>query len=117
MMPMVGTEFFRNPLGLLGTVRCQPWHFEDKFVLIGDAAHAIVPFYGQGMNASFEDCLVLDNILDNWEGNMAELFAEFEKQRKPNADAIANLAIENFYEMRDGVAEPAFCAKTIGANH
>ena len=111
-MPNLVHEFFENPTGLLGTVRCYPWHIEDKAVLIGDAAHAIVPFYGQGMNASFEDCVDLDVCVEKY-GNegWARVFEEYQTLRKQNSDAIATLAIENFYEMRDGVAEPAFLRK------
>ncbi len=113
LLPNLREDFFNNPTGLLGTVRCQPWHVEDKFLLIGDAAHAIVPFYGQGMNASFEDCLVFNQCLEATQGkiNWKGLFKEYEQKRKTNADAIAQLAIENFYEMRDGVAEVAFLRK------
>lgn len=110
-LPNLVKEFQENPVGLLGTVKCFPWSYEDKALLIGDSAHAIVPFYGQGMNASFEDCLVFDECLEKYEGNWVKIFAEYEKLRKVNTDAIADLAIENFYEMRDGVAEPAFLRK------
>jgi kynurenine 3-monooxygenase len=105
-------EFFDNPTGLLGTVRCYPWHFEDKAALVGDAAHAIVPFYGQGMNASFEDCIDFDECLAKYgDQGWQKVFEEYQALRKANADAIATLAIENFYEMRDGVADPAFLRK------
>lgn len=111
-LPQLAQEFFNNPTGLLGTVRCYPWHISDKAVLLGDAAHAIVPFYGQGMNASFEDCIVFDECVEKFgaEG-WQKIFKEYQQLRKQNADAIAQLAIENFYEMRDGVAEPAFLRK------
>lgn len=111
LMPHIAEEYFQNPVGLLGTVRCSPWHYKDKFLLIGDSAHAIVPFYGQGMNASFEDCLVLNQCLDDFEGDWEKLFKTYEQQRKVNTDAIAALAIENFYEMRDGVSDEAFLRK------
>jgi kynurenine 3-monooxygenase len=111
LLPDITEEFFQNPVGLLGTVRCTPWHYQGKFLLIGDSAHAIVPFYGQGMNASFEDCLVLNQCLDHFEGDWGRLFAEYEQRRKVNTDAIAELAIENFYEMRDGVSDAAFLRK------
>jgi len=104
-------DFKTNPTGSLGTVRCYPWQVDGKFVLLGDAAHAIVPFYGQGMNCAFEDVVILDNLLDemgdNWEG----VLDAFQKSRKPNADAIADLAIFNFIEMRDLVADPIFVKK------
>lgn len=113
LLPNLKKDFFDNPTGLLGTVRCQPWYFENKFLLVGDAAHAIVPFYGQGMNASFEDCLVFNQCLEATKGkiNWQDLFREYEQKRKINTDAIAQLAIENFYEMRDGVADEAFLRK------
>lgn len=107
LIPTLVQEFQHNPVGQLGTVKCFPWHFDDKFLLLGDAAHAIVPFYGQGMNASFEDCLELLPFLEantDW----ARAFEAFGNARKPNTDAIADLAVENFYEMRDGTAQPAF---------
>lgn len=107
LIPNLIHEFQHNPVGLLGTVKCYPWHYEDKFLLLGDAAHAVVPFYGQGMNASFEDCLELMPFLERNE-DWAGAFALFGETRKPNADAIADLAVENFYEMRDGTAQPAF---------
>lgn len=110
-MPRITEEFFENPVGLLGTVKCSPWHYQGKFLLIGDAAHAIVPFYGQGMNASFEDCLVLDQCMDDFGGDWQRLFKTYEQKRKVNTDAIAALAVENFYEMRDGVSDEAFLRK------
>jgi kynurenine 3-monooxygenase len=88
-------------------VKCFPWHHKDKLCLIGDAAHAIVPFFGQGMNCGFEDCTVLDDLMNestDWE----EIFKKFESSRKPNSDAIAELAVQNFIEMRDLVAHPDF---------
>ena len=103
-------EFHRNPVGKLGTLTCSPWIYKDKVALIGDAAHAIVPFYGQGMNASFEDCRILDQCLENT-SSIADAFALYYKERKENGDAIGALAIENFYEMRDHVADPVFRRK------
>jgi len=108
LMPDLVHDFQHNPVGLLGTVRCFPWHYGDKFLLLGDAAHAIVPFYGQGMNASFEDCVALMANLEEAEGDWGKTFEAFDKARKPDTDAIASLAVENFYEMRDGTAHPAF---------
>src|SRR5260221_12511374 len=100
-------EFFMStPASSLVTVKCFPWA-KNKTLLIGDAAHAIVPFYGQGMNAGFEDCRVLNQLLDHtndWPG----LFNEFQKLRKPDTDAIAQLALDNFIEMRDLVGDPKF---------
>jgi kynurenine 3-monooxygenase len=100
-------EFFENPTGYLGTVRCGPWHYQGDVLLLGDAAHTIVPFYGQGMNAAFEDCDLLDNLLDSFE-TWEKLFSHFYHQRKPDAEAIANLALDNFIEMRDQVLNPLF---------
>ena len=100
-------DFFNNPTGLLATVRCFPWS-NQKMVLIGDAAHAVVPFYGQGMNCSFEDCVVFDEMLDKHYPNWEQVFSAYEISRKPNADAIANLALQNFVEMRDLVGDKDF---------
>jgi kynurenine 3-monooxygenase len=107
LMPTLEEDFFNNPTGSLVTVRCSPWNYEDKLLLIGDAAHAIVPFYGQGMNCGFEDCRIFDEMLNdnnNWE----TLFSEFGKERKPNSDAIADMAVDNFIEMRDLVGDKKF---------
>jgi len=109
LMPGLAAEYFENPVGSLVTVKCFPWSYEGKSLLIGDASHAVVPFYGQGMNAGFEDITVLDQMLESFDGqNWEELFHRFERRRKPNADAIADLAVLNFIEMRDKVAKPRF---------
>ncbi|RSK31146.1 FAD-dependent oxidoreductase [Hymenobacter metallilatus] len=108
LMPNLQTEFFENPTSSLVTIRCFPWAVHDQVLLLGDAAHAIVPFYGQGMNAGFEDCTILNELLHRHGPNWAEVFREFEAQRKPNTDAMANLAVYNFQEMRDRVADPRF---------
>jgi len=101
-----------NPVGILGTVRCQHWHDEDRFLLIGDAAHAIVPFHGQGMNLAFEDCVLFDELLgEQVTPDWPELFAVFEEQQRPNANAIADMALENYVEMRDTVREPKFALR------
>lgn len=111
LMPNLVDDFFENPTAPLGTVKCSPWHYKGNTLLMGDAAHAIVPFYGQGMNASFEDVVefdkVLDQNLDNWEA----IFTTYEKSRKKDTDAIADLAIDNFHEMKDHVANPIFQEK------
>ncbi|WP_046244441.1 FAD-dependent oxidoreductase [Hymenobacter terrenus] len=109
LMPALTEEFFAHPTGSLVTIRCYPWKYDDDVLLLGDASHAIVPFYGQGMNAGFEDCSVLNELLDK-HGDTAwpAIFAEFQVQRKPNADAMADLALYNFTEMRDRVADPRF---------
>ena len=108
LMPHLSQDFFQNPTGSLLTVRCFPWTYKDEVALIGDASHAIVPFYGQGMNAGFEDCSVLNALLDQYGDDWQTVFSEFQRQRKPNADAMADLAVYNFEEMRDKVADPRF---------
>ena len=111
LMPSLVDDFKSNPTGSLVTIRCAPWFFKDKVALVGDAAHAVVPFYGQGMNAAFEDCVVLDECLREFPQDWNRAFAEYFGRRKENADALANLAIENFIEMRDKTASPVFRAK------
>lgn len=113
LIPDILKEFENNPTGKLGTVKCYPWAYKGNTLLLGDSAHAIVPFYGQGMNASFEDVYVLDSVLNQFEGNWSIVFSEFQKQRKIDTDAIADLAIDNYYEMRDHVANPLFKEKRI----
>jgi kynurenine 3-monooxygenase len=110
LMPDLTQQFFANPLGHLGTVRCDTWHYQDKALLLGDAAHAIVPFHGQGMNCGFEDAVTLDQCLEH-SSDGAEVFARFFALRKPNADAIADMALENYVEMRATVREPKFALK------
>jgi kynurenine 3-monooxygenase len=110
-MPALTDDFFANPTGALVTIKCAPWHADGRALLIGDAAHAIVPFFAQGMNSGFEDCAVLNSLIDSaapgWEG----VFRRFTALRKPNADAIADMAVENFIEMRDSVTDPHFLLK------
>ncbi len=108
LMPDYVHEFFNNPTSSLVTVKCHPWVREDKFALIGDAAHAIVPFFGQGMNCGFEDCRILDELIDKYSGDWATILPEYQQLRKPDADAIADLAVNNFTEMRDKTADPRF---------
>src|SRR5256712_4073677 len=104
-------DFRQNPTGSLVTIRCAPWYYGDKVCLLGDAAHAVVPFYGQGMNAAFEDCVVLDERLEKFQNNRERAFAEYFSRRKENADALADLAIGNFIEMRDKTTSRSFRAK------
>ncbi len=111
LMPTLLADFKNNPTGSLVTIRCAPWYYRDRVCLLGDAAHAVVPFYGQGMNAAFEDCVVLDECLDKFGDNRERAFAEYFERRKENADALADLAIGNFIEMRDKTASRAFRAK------
>jgi len=111
LMPTLLEDFRQNPTGSLVTIRCAPWFYYDKVCLLGDAAHAVVPFYGQGMNAAFEDCVVLDECLEKFPDNRERAFAEYFSRRKENADALADLAIGNFIEMRDKTASKTFRAK------
>lgn len=111
LMPALLEDFQTNPTGSLVTVRCAPWFYEDKVALLGDASHAVVPFYGQGMNAAFEDCVVFDECLTKWPDDRGRAFAEYFVRRKANADALADLAVQNFVEMRDKTASRTFRAK------
>ena len=111
LMPALLEEYGVNPTGSLVTIRCAPWFYKDKVALVGDAAHAVVPFYGQGMNAAFEDCVVLDECLAQWPNDRERAFREYSARRKENADALADLAVANFIEMRDKTASRAFRAK------
>ena len=111
MMPTLLDDYMKNPTSNLVTVRCYPWVKEDKLALAGDAAHAVVPFYGQGMNCSFEDIVVLDNMIEKYGNDWNTIFDEYQKERKPNADAIADLAIQNYYEMADKVGDKHFLHK------
>ncbi len=107
LIPGLAHDFLTHPTGSLGTVRCFPWRVAGKALLLGDAAHAVVPFHGQGMNCAFEDCAVFNQLLDkhqDWES----LYRAFETARKPNADAIADMALENYVEMRDAVRDAKF---------
>jgi kynurenine 3-monooxygenase len=108
LMPSLEEDFLENPVGSLVTVRCAPWRYADRAVLLGDAAHAIVPFYGQGANAAFEDCIVLDECLREHAADTAEALRSYEMRRKRHADALADLAIGNFFEMRDKTASASF---------
>jgi len=111
LMPTLLEDFKNNPTGSLVTIRCAPWYYRDRVCLLGDAAHAVVPFYGQGMNAAFEDCVVLDECLEEFANDREYAFAEYFSRRKENADALADLAIGNFIEMRDKTASRTFRAK------
>ena len=104
-------DVVHRPLGLLGTVRCRHWHDRGNVLLIGDAAHAVVPFHGQGMNLAFEDCVVFDHIMRTEGGDWAYLFRRFEEQQLVNANAIADMALENYIEMRDTVRDPKFALR------
>lgn len=108
MMPGLEKDFFQNPTGSLVTVRTFPWTWKNRILLIGDAAHAIVPFYGQGMNCGFEDCVELDRLIGELDHDWSQIMPAYEKARKPNGDAVADLALANFIEMRDLVGKPEF---------
>ncbi len=111
LMPNLVEDFFENPTGPLVTIRCEPYHCDDQVLLLGDAAHAIVPFYGQGMNAAFEDCFIIDQIVERYAPDWGTVGRVFSATRKDDADAIADLAIYNFLEMRSKVADPKYLVK------
>jgi kynurenine 3-monooxygenase len=111
LIPDLTSDFFENPTGQMGTVRCWPWIIPDAAMLIGDAAHAVVPFHGQGMNCGFEDCSEWIRLLDKHAEDWSAAMAEFQQIRKPNCDAIAKMALENYIVMRDGVREPDYHLK------
>jgi len=111
LMPNLIDDFFANPTSPLGTVKCSPWHYKGNTLLMGDAAHAIVPFYGQGMNASFEDVVEFDKVLDENYDDWETIFKVYEKSRKKDTDAIADLAIDNFHEMKGHVNHTNFREK------
>ena len=118
LMPNLTEVFFENPTGPLGTIKCSPWNSFGKSLVLGDAAHAIVPFYGQGMNASFEDVVVFDEVLEKFEDKLLtgevdwkKIFQEYEKERKKDTDAIADLAVDNFHEMKEHTASELFQQK------
>ena len=108
VIPNLVEDFFKNPTSYLVKMKCYPWTYKDKVALIGDAAHAIVPFYGQGMNAGFEDITILNDLISQYENDWQTIFTEYEKSRKPNADAIAELAERNFNEMSAKTADENF---------
>lgn len=111
LMPNLIEDFFKNPTAPLGTIKCSPWYYKGNTLLMGDAAHAIVPFYGQGMNASFEDVVEFDAVLNTHKNDWETIFKTYEAHRKKDTDAIADLAIDNFHEMKDHVANPLFKEK------
>jgi len=108
MTPNLYEQWENNPTSSLGIVKTYPWHIKDTTLLIGDAAHATVPFYGQGMNAGFEDCRILDELLDNHEDDFEICFQEYSKSRKPNGDGVQDLSMQNFIVMRDKTADAKF---------
>ena len=108
LIPDLISEYKENPIGKLATVYCDKFHFEDRALIFGDAAHAIVPFFGQGMNASFQDCTVVNKLITKHDGKWGNVFSDFSKYHVPNGHAIANMALENYIEMRDSVNDPHF---------
>ncbi|MFZ0735389.1 MAG: NAD(P)/FAD-dependent oxidoreductase [Candidatus Sulfotelmatobacter sp.] len=108
LIPDFANNFFANPTGAMVTIKCSPWHVGGRALLLGDAAHAIVPFFGQGINCGFEDCTIFLELLDRRGSDWEKVFSEFEAARRENTDAIADMAVENFVEMRDRVADPRF---------
>ena len=108
LMPTLVEDYYANPIGSLVTIRCGPWYVEDRVVLLGDACHAVVPFYGQGMNAAFEDVLVLAECLEQGQPDFKGAFADYYRRRKRDADTLAELAIGNFIEMRDHTGSQLF---------
>ncbi len=108
LMPELTKDYFDNPTSSLVIIRCEPWNYKDKVLLMGDSAHAIVPFYGQGMNSGFEDCSEWWRLTEEMNSDWPAIFEEFSRIRKPNGDAIADLALQNYIEMRDLVADPMF---------
>jgi kynurenine 3-monooxygenase len=122
LMPTLEQDYVNNPTGLLGTLYLDRWHLDGRAVLLGDAAHAIVPFHGQGMNCGFEDAVELADLLEASPDDSAAVFAEFERRRKPNADAIAAMALENYVEMRDRVDDADYLLmreldRALGGRH
>ncbi len=117
LMPELTDDFFANPNASLVMTKCFPWHYHNRVCLMGDAAHAIVPFYGQGMNAGFEDCTILNQLMSQYDNDFSQVFPEFTKVRKPAGDAILELALRNYIEMRDLTGDPKFLLqKKIEAN-
>jgi kynurenine 3-monooxygenase len=108
VIPNLAEDFFKNPTSTLVTMKCFPWTYEDKVALIGDACHAIVPFYGQGMNAGFEDISYLHEMMEKYGDDWETIFSEYQIDRKPNADAIAELSYRNFMEMSSKTADEKF---------
>jgi kynurenine 3-monooxygenase len=111
LMPTLVEDYLETAPSSLATIRCYPWSFDGRVSLVGDACHGVVPFYGQGMNAAFEDCRILDECIARHWGDWAEALDRYQQLRKKNVDALADLAISNFIEMRDHVASPWFLFK------
>ncbi|PKH67142.1 kynurenine 3-monooxygenase [Flavobacterium sp. ALD4] len=108
VIPNLTEDFFKNPTSTLVTMKCYPWTYKDKIALVGDSSHAIVPFYGQGMNSGFEDISILNEMMEKYGDDWETIFSEYQKSRKPNADAIAELSYRNFMEMSSKTADDKF---------
>lgn len=108
VIPNLTEDFFKNPTSTLVTMKCYPWTYKDKIALVGDSSHAIVPFYGQGMNSGFEDISILNEMMEKYDDDWEMIFSEYQKSRKPNADAIAELSYRNFMEMSSKTADDKF---------
>lgn len=107
-MPDLVSEFFDNPTGSMSTIKTAPWYYRDECLLIGDAAHGVIPFFGQGMNSAFEDCRILDKLLDEYADDWSRVMPIFFGQRKINTDAVAEMSMDNFYEIHSDVRNPQF---------
>ncbi len=107
-MPNLATEFLEHPTGLMSTIRCEPWYYEDTCLLIGDAAHGLVPFFGQGMNSAFEDCRILDELLQEYDDNWSKVIPLFYAIRKPNTEAVAQMSLDNYQEIQKAIRSETF---------
>lgn len=108
LMPNLIYEFFQHPTGNMGTIKCTPWYYQDHCLLIGDAAHGIVPFFGQGMNAAFEDCRILNVLLDQYQDDWTKVMPAFYESRKMNTDAVAAMSLDNYHEIQTDIQSPQF---------
>ena len=108
LMPNLSDEYYKRPVGKLATIYCDKWHYNGSVAIFGDAAHAIVPFFGQGMNASLQDCTVMNSIMKKYDGDWNKIFSKFSDIQVPNGYAIADMALENYVEMRDSVNDPKY---------
>lgn len=108
VMPNLVQEFFNNPTGHMSTIKCSPWYYRDECLLIGDAAHGIIPFFGQGMNCGFEDCRILDQLLEQYRDDWSRVMPIFYGQRKINTDAVADMSMDNYYEIHSDIRRPKF---------
>ncbi|KTD30879.1 kynurenine 3-monooxygenase [Legionella moravica] len=111
VMPNLASEFFGNPTGFMSTIKCTPWYYRDECLLIGDAAHGIIPFFGQGMNSAFEDCRILDELLEQHHDDWSKVMPLFYEQRKVNTDAVAQMSMDNYHEIHSDIRHPEFILK------